>query len=194
LSRRALRNGGVELGGFGPNRYGAWLVALLECATVGLTTCVLSVGPFARCCLSRQPHLAGHHPGSFRFGPESIIGSAMLFGRGFAVGKKLYVGNLSYNVTNQSLEELFTTFGSVRSAQVIQDRDTGRSKGFGFVEMDDDNAAREAIKGLHEKEHDGRPLTVNEAKPREERGGYSGNRGGGGGGGGGGRGGYGGRR
>jgi cold-inducible RNA-binding protein len=99
------------------------------------------------------------------------------------VAKKLYVGNLSYTVTNQSLEEMFAPYGTVRSAQVIQDRDTGRSKGFGFVEMADDNAAREAINGLHEQEHDGRPLTVNEARPREERGG--------GGGGGGSRGGYG---
>ncbi|HEV7225775.1 MAG TPA: RNA-binding protein [Pirellulales bacterium] len=106
------------------------------------------------------------------------------------MGKKLYVGNLSYNVTSQNLEEMFGAFGAVRSAQVINDRDTGRSKGFGFVEMEDDNAAREAIKGLHETEHDGRPLTVNEAKPREERGGGGGGRGGYGGGGGGGRGGY----
>jgi RNA recognition motif-containing protein len=107
------------------------------------------------------------------------------------VGKKLYVGNLSYSVTSASLEQLFAEFGAVRSAQVIEDRDTGRSKGFGFVEMADDNAAKEAIRGLHEKEHDGRPLTVNEAKPREERGGgggYGGGRGGGGGGGGGNRG------
>jgi RNA recognition motif-containing protein len=100
---------------------------------------------------------------------------------------KLYVGNLSYSVTSEGLEELFAQFGEVRSAQVIQDRDTGRSKGFGFVEMADDNAAREAINALHDKEHDGRPLTVNEARPREERGG-GGGRGYGGGGGGGGRG------
>ena len=105
---------------------------------------------------------------------------------------KLYVGNLSYSVTSETLEELFTQFGEVRSAQVIQDRDTGRSKGFGFVEMADDNAARDAINALHDKEHDGRPLTVNEARPREERGGGGGGGGrgygGGGGGGGGGRG------
>lgn len=113
------------------------------------------------------------------------------------MGKKLYVGNLSYSVTNDALEQLFAPFGTVVSAQVIQDRDTGRSKGFGFVEMGDENAAREAINGLHEHEHDGRPLTVNEAKPRESRGGgYGGGGGGGrggygGGGGGGGRGGYG---
>ena len=81
------------------------------------------------------------------------------------MGKKLYVGNLSYEVTNASLEELFVPFGTVRSAQVIQDRDTGRSKGFGFVEMADDNAALAAIEGLNEKEHNGRPLAVNEARP-----------------------------
>lgn len=103
---------------------------------------------------------------------------------------KLYVGNLSYGVTSETLEELFAQFGEVRSAQVIQDRDTGRSKGFGFVEMADDNAARDAINALHDKEHDGRPLTVNEARPREDRGGGGGR--GYGGGGGGGRGGYGG--
>lgn len=90
------------------------------------------------------------------------------------MGKKLYVGNLSYSVTSTSLEEMFTPFGAVQSAQVIEDRDTGRSKGFGFVEMSDDNAALEAIRSLNEKEHDGRPLTVNEAKPREDRGGGGG--------------------
>jgi RNA recognition motif-containing protein len=96
------------------------------------------------------------------------------------VGKRLYVGNLSYSVTNDSLEQLFGQFGQVTSAQVIQDRETGRSKGFGFVEMGDDNSAQAAINALHDKEHEGRPLTVNEARPREG--------GGGGGGGGGGRG------
>lgn len=106
------------------------------------------------------------------------------------MGKKLYVGNLSYGVTNATLEELFSPFGQVRSAEVIQDRDTQRSKGFGFVEMADDEGARQAIAGLHEKEHEGRPLTVNEARPREERSGGGGGgrgRGGYGGGGGGGR-------
>ncbi len=100
------------------------------------------------------------------------------------MGKKLYVGNLSYNVDNAQLEEMFSKYGQVRSAEVIQDRDTGRSKGFGFVEMGDDNAAREAIEGLNGHEQDGRSLTVNEARPKESRGG-----GGGGGGYGGGRGG-----
>ena len=90
------------------------------------------------------------------------------------MGKKLYVGNLGYGVTNDALEQLFAPFGTVRSAQVIQDRDTGRSKGFGFVEMDNDNAASQAISGLHDKEHEGRPLTVNEAKPREARSGGGG--------------------
>jgi RNA recognition motif-containing protein len=102
------------------------------------------------------------------------------------VGKKLYCGNLSFNVSSSDLEQLFGQYGTVESAEVIADRDTGRSKGFGFVEMSNDAEAQAAIQGLHETEHDGRPLTVNEARPREERRG-------GGGGGGGGRGGYGGR-
>ena len=106
------------------------------------------------------------------------------------MGMRLYVGNLAYSVTNETLESLFAQYGAVKSAQVIMDRDTGRSKGFGFVEMADDNAARDAIKGLNETQQDGRPLTVNEARPREERGGGGGGGGGGGrgyGGGGGGR-------
>jgi cold-inducible RNA-binding protein len=95
------------------------------------------------------------------------------------VGKKLYVGNLSYDVTNENLETMFASYGSVNSAEVIQDRDTGRSKGFGFVEMADDNSAQEAIRGLNETQQGGRALTVNEAKPREARtGGYGGSRGG----------------
>lgn len=108
------------------------------------------------------------------------------------VGKKLYVGNLSYSVSSSDLEKMFAAFGSVASAQVITDRDTGRSKGFGFVEMSNDAEAQAAIKGLHDQEHDGRPLTVNEAKPREDRGGGGGYGGGGGGRGGRGGGGYGG--
>jgi RNA recognition motif-containing protein len=97
------------------------------------------------------------------------------------MGKKLYVGNLAYSVTSESLEQMFLEFGAVTSAQVIQDRDTGRSKGFGFVEMQADDAAQRAINGMHEKQLDGRSLTVNEAKPRESGGG--GSRGGYGGGG-----------
>jgi RNA recognition motif-containing protein len=105
------------------------------------------------------------------------------------VGTRLYVGNLSYNTTNDSLETLFAEFGKVQSAQVVMDRDTGRSKGFGFVEMSDNGQAQAAIAGLNQKEVDGRSLTVNEARPREERGGGGGGgRGYGGGGGGGGRG------
>jgi RNA recognition motif-containing protein len=106
------------------------------------------------------------------------------------VGKKLYVGNLSYNVSSSDLDQLFSQYGTVQSSQVIQDRDTGRSKGFGFVEMNSDAEAQAAIDGLHDQEHGGRRLTVNEARPREDRGGGGG--GGGYGGGGGGRGGYGG--
>jgi RNA recognition motif-containing protein len=90
------------------------------------------------------------------------------------VGKKLYVGNLTYSVNESDLEGLFSQFGTVQSAQIIQDRETGRSKGFGFVEMDTDAQAQAAIQGLNEQEHDGRRLTVNEAKPREDRGGGGG--------------------
>ncbi len=105
------------------------------------------------------------------------------------MGKKLYVGNLSYSVTDAKLEELFAPFGTVETAEVIMDRATGRSKGFGFVEMSSDQEAQAAIAALDGQENDGRALKVNEAKPRENRGG--GGRGGYGGGGGG-RGGYGG--
>jgi len=97
------------------------------------------------------------------------------------VGKKLYVGNLTYAVTHTNLEEWFSQYGTVQSAQVITDRDTGRSKGFGFVEMDTDAQAEAAIQGLNEQEHDGRRLTVNEAKPRVARTGGGGYGGGGGG-------------
>jgi RNA recognition motif-containing protein len=97
------------------------------------------------------------------------------------VGKKLYVGNLTYNVNESDLEALFTPFGTVQSAQIIVDRDTNRSKGFGFVEMDTDAQAQAAIQGLNAHEHDGRNLTVNEAKPREARPGGGGGYGGGGG-------------
>ncbi len=98
------------------------------------------------------------------------------------MGRKLYCGNLSYNLSSSDLEELFAQYGSVESAQVITDRDTGRSKGFGFVEMASDAEAQAAISGLNETEHAGRPLMVNEAKPRENRGGggrggYAGGRG-----------------
>src|SRR5436309_13848995 len=114
------------------------------------------------------------------------------------MGSKLYVGNLSYNATSSDLEQLFAQHGSVQSAEVISDRETGRSKGFGFVQMGTDEEAQAAIAALNGQEHDGRPLTVNEAKPREDRprggggGGGGGRSFGGGGGGGGGRGGYGG--
>jgi RNA recognition motif-containing protein len=111
------------------------------------------------------------------------------------VGNKLYVGNLSYNVGDNELQELFSTFGTVTSAKVITDRDTGRSKGFGFIEMGSNDEANAAIAALNGKEIDGRALTVNEAKPKTDGGGGRGGFGGGGGGyggGGGGRGGYGG--
>ena len=90
------------------------------------------------------------------------------------MAKKLYVGNLSYDTTDSVLQQMFEEFGTVLSAQIIMDRDSGRSKGFGFVEMDSNQAADAAIAGLHEKQVGGRPLTVNEARPREERGGGGG--------------------
>jgi RNA recognition motif-containing protein len=112
------------------------------------------------------------------------------------MGKRLYVGNLAYGITNSDLEQMFQAHGSVTSAQVIMDRDTGRSKGFGFVEMSSDSEASAAIQQLNGAEVEGRTLTVNEARPKAEgggggggRGGYGGGRGGGGGGYGGGRGG-----
>jgi len=104
------------------------------------------------------------------------------------MGKKLYVGNLSYDVSSSDLEQLFSQHGTVQSAEVINDRMTGRSKGFGFVEMGSDDEAQAAIAALNGQTHGGRALTVNEAKPRENRGGGGGGgrggyRGGGGGGG-----------
>src|SRR5438128_10490345 len=109
------------------------------------------------------------------------------------MGRKLYVGNLAYGVTDADLQQMFAAHGTVQSAQVIMDRDTGRSKGFGFVEMGSDQEAQTAIQALNGQEMDGRALTVNEARPKPEGGGGRGGHGGGGGGGGGrGRGGYGG--
>jgi RNA recognition motif-containing protein len=111
------------------------------------------------------------------------------------MGRKLYVGNLSYQTDSSELQEVFAQFGTVESAEIISDRETGRSKGFGFVQMGTDDEAAAAIAGMNGKEVGGRALTVNEAKPKEPRpgGGGGGGRGGyGGGGGGGGRGGYGG--
>jgi RNA recognition motif-containing protein len=98
------------------------------------------------------------------------------------MGKKIYVGNLAYGVTDSDLEQLFGAHGTVQSAQVIMDRDTGRSKGFGFVEMGSDQEAQAAIAALNGHEIEGRPLTVNEARPKPEGGGGRGGRGGYGGG------------
>jgi cold-inducible RNA-binding protein len=105
------------------------------------------------------------------------------------MGKKIYVGNLAYGVGSSDLQQMFEEFGTVQSAQVIMDRDTGRSKGFGFVEMSSDAEAQKAMDALNGKNVDGRSLTVNEARPKEGSGG-----GGRGGFSGGGRGGYGGGR
>src|SRR5688572_16498114 len=99
------------------------------------------------------------------------------------MGSKLYVGNLSYNTNAAELEQLCSQHGTVQSAEVISDRETGRSKGFGFVQMGSDEEAQAAIAAMHGQDHDGRALTVNEAKPREDRprgggGGYGGGGGG----------------
>ena len=105
------------------------------------------------------------------------------------MGKKLYVGNLNYGMRDSELQELFAASGSVLSAQVIMDRETGRSKGFGFVEMETDEEAAAAISAFNGKDIEGRALTVNEARPKAEgggrggRGGFGGGRGGHGGGG-----------
>ena len=113
------------------------------------------------------------------------------------MGNKLYVGNLAYSVRDDSLQEAFAQFGTVTSAKVMMDRETGRSKGFGFVEMGSDAEAQSAINGMNGQALEGRAIVVNEARPREERpggfgGGGGGRSGGGGGYGGGGGGGYGG--
>ena len=113
------------------------------------------------------------------------------------MGNKLYVGNLAYSVRDESLHQSFSQFGTVTSAKVMMDRDTGRSKGFGFVEMGSDAEAQSAINGMNGQDLEGRAIVVNEARPREERpggfgGGGGGSRGGYGGGGSGGGGGYGG--
>jgi RNA recognition motif. (a.k.a. RRM, RBD, or RNP domain) len=141
------------------------------------------------------PTSTGFNGSPFLLDPESVLRVAGLLLWSSIVGKKLYVGNLTYNVNESDLEALFAPFGTVQSAQIIVDRDTNRSKGFGFVEMGSDAEAQAAIQALNAREHDGRNLTVNEAKPREDRGG-GGGRGGYGGGGGrsGGGGGYGGGR
>lgn len=101
------------------------------------------------------------------------------------MGKKLYVGNLPFSATEGTLIDLFTPYGQVESARLITDRDSGRSKGFGFVEMGTDEEAEKAIAEMNGKEVEGRALTVNEARPQEPRsgGGFGGGRGGGGGGG-----------
>ena len=90
------------------------------------------------------------------------------------MGKKLYVGNLGYDVTSADLQQLFTPHGTVQSAQVIEDRDGGRSKGFGFVEMGSDEEATKAMAALNGQMHGERALTVNEAKPRAPRSGSGG--------------------
>ncbi|HUR97592.1 MAG TPA: RNA-binding protein [Pyrinomonadaceae bacterium] len=97
------------------------------------------------------------------------------------MSNKLYVGNLSFRVTSEDLQEYFGAAGPVESANVVTDRETGRSRGFGFVEMADEDSANNAIAQFNGQDYDGRNIVVNEARPREDRGGYSGGNGGGGG-------------
>src|SRR5205807_1933249 len=92
----------------------------------------------------------------FLLDPESDLRVVLLSFRSLILSKKLYVGNLTYNVNESDLEALFTPFGTVQSAQIIVDRDTNRSKGFGFVEMDTEAQAQAAIQGLHDRDYDGR--------------------------------------
>src|SRR3954453_14169599 len=107
---------------------------------------------------------------SFRSTPKVNCGSIHpILQRRHVMGKKLYVGNLSYDVDSSALEQLFGAHGTVTSAQIIADRDTGQSKGFGFVEMSSDAEAQAAIAALGGQQHGGRALTVNEAKPKENR-------------------------
>jgi RNA recognition motif-containing protein len=117
---------------------------------------------------------------------QDRFAAAGLVRKGFQMAKNIYVGNLTWECTADDLLALFQEHGSVARAQVITDRETGRSRGFGFVEMDNDGEAQKAIESLNGTDYRGRPLTVNEARPREERsGGGGGGRGYGGGGGGG---------
>ncbi len=109
--------------------------------------------------------------------PSGLVES--LF-RAIEMAKRLYVGNLKYTVTSEELQELFEQYGSVSSAQVLSDRETGRSRGFGFVEMVNDDEALAAIESLDGQDHDGRRLTVNEARPRTTGGGGGGGGSGGG--------------
>ena len=106
------------------------------------------------------------------------------------MSNKLYVGNLSFRVTSEDLQDYFTSAGTVESANVVFDRETGRSRGFGFVEMADEDSANNAIAQFNGQEYDGRNIVVNEARPREDRGGFGGGGGGGRGGRGGGGGGH----
>ncbi len=160
-------------------------LSLQACAifqSVGLSTEThrrLSRGRFLPPSLAVPARRAPPEP-AFLLDPESTLRVVAFSLAESILSKKLYVGNLTYNVNESDLEALFTPFGSVQSAQVIVDRDTNRSKGFAFVEMGSDDEAQAAIDGLNGRDHDGRNLTVNEAKPREARTGGGGGYGGGG--------------
>jgi RNA recognition motif-containing protein len=125
--------------------------------------------------------------GNFLLGLSTFLPFASLDQSKRKMSNKLYVGNLSFRVTSEDLQEHFGAAGAVESANVVYDRETGRSRGFGFVEMASDDEANAAIAQFNGQEYDGRNMVVNEARPREDRGnggGYRAGRGGGGGGGG----------
>src|SRR5206468_2131389 len=113
--------------------------------------------------------------------PAAVESGVRAVSRAIAMAKRLYVGNLSYSATSDDLQELFEPFGTVVSAEVLADRETGRSRGFGFVEMASDADAEAAIAALDGQEHLGRRLNVNESRPRAQGGGPRGGYGGGGG-------------
>jgi RNA recognition motif-containing protein len=156
----------------------------LDKITAGILAERDRVARFHLYCASIACYFPDPNGGPFQSRPESKTSGDGVYLEA-SMGNKLYVGNLSYSVTASQLETLFAAHGTVVSAQVISDRDSGRSKGFGFVEMGSDQEAQAAIAALHGKDMEGRALTVNEAKPRVDRppggGGGGGRRGGGGG-------------
>jgi RNA recognition motif-containing protein len=132
-------------------------------------------------CENRLPTFKAGTSAAFTYGPESKTAGQEFHRQEITVGKKLYVGNLSYDVSSSDLQAMLEAHGTVQSAEVIMDRSTGQSKGFGFVEMNSDAEAQAAIAALDGQEQGGRALKVNEAKPREPRSGGGGGYGGGGG-------------
>jgi len=149
--------------------------------TVGSLTGLYEIFVQVPHLLDRLPTFPAGISAAFTSDPESkTTGRDLLSGKRASMGKKIYVGNLGYDVSSSDLQQLFAPYGTVQSAQVIEDRDAGRSKGFGFVEMSTDDEANKAIAALNGQMQGERALTVNEAKPRVARGGSGGGGGSGG--------------